>query len=199
MLRDTLLRPMSESLIPTPKVSALLSYHVARLQKPWEPFGPKDSAARTALSGPSVTLPSPSTSSSSTSPPKFDVDKASRSIALRLSDATGVNEITAFALWKSYASHSIEDPTPQPGQTHEDAVLDRLMLWYEQELLAVPQIVMALYVPAAEPTGWEDLAAKFRDDVLGDQAAYIEGLFRAFSTIAQKPVETDFLSRGLYW
>lgn len=191
MLRDTLLRPMSESMIPEAKVKALLKYHLKRLQEPATPFAPKDSGARSALQGSSVTLPGTTA--------KLDVDKASRSIALRLADTANINEIVAFELWKSYASHSIEDTAPAAGQTQEDAVLERLMLWYEQELLAAPQIVMALYVPASEPTGWEELAAAFREDVLGDQASYIEGLFRAFSVLAQKPVESDMLTRGLYW
>jgi hypothetical protein len=59
---------------------------------------------------------------------------------------------------------------------------------------------MALYVPPAEPTGWEDAAVQLRENVLGDQAEYIEGLFRTFSTLAQQPVETEnMLSRGLFW
>jgi nuclear pore complex protein Nup188 len=196
ILRDTLLRPKSESHIPEATVAALLKYHLAKLQQPASPFTRKDSAARTALQGSTISIPG-------TVPPapKLEVDKASRSIALRLADAAGLNELTAFLLWKSYASHSIEDTAPAAGQTQEDAILERLMLWYEQELLAAPQIVMALYVPASQATGWEDLAAALRDEILGDQASYIEGLFRAFSLLAQKSVggESDSLSRGLYW
>jgi nuclear pore complex protein Nup188 len=192
-LRDTLLRPVSESLISPTKVRQLLQYHLEKLHNPATPFKRKDSASRASLQGSSITLPRTTV--------QLDVDRPSRSLALRLADAADVDEITAFVLWRSYAAHSLEAAaTPAHGQSHEDALLERLVLWYEQELLAAPQIVMALYVPPAEPTGWEDAAVQLRENVLGDQAEYIEGLFRTFSTLAQQPVETEnMLSRGLFW
>lgn len=190
-IRDTLLRPDVERQIPHAKVRLLLKWHLARLQKPWEPFKPASSQARTAIQGTTVQIPGTDI--------KMDIDAGSRSIALRISDAVNINEITSFLLWKSYTSYSVEEPTPAKGKSEEDAVVDRLLLWYEQELLAVPQIVMALYVPASQHTGWEELAAELRPDILGDQASFIESLFRAFGGLAQKPIAKDTeSSRALY-
>lgn len=171
-------------------MKGLLQHYVERLKKPWEPFKKASASSRSAVQSSSITIPETKAT--------LDVVKGSRKIALQLSDATEMDEVDAFIMWESYASHSIEDTAPGDGQSHEDALMDRLLLWYEQELLAVPQIVMALYVPSSEPTGWEEVAADLRVQVLGEQSAYIEELFRAFSVIAQRPVESK-LSRSLYW
>lgn len=92
-------------------------------------------------------------------------------------------------MWKSYATYSLDDPQPSKGQSEEDAVFDRLMAWYELELLAAPQIVQALYSPNAH----------FELDVISDKAGYIEQLFRAFSVTAQTSVDGKHPGRSLFW
>lgn len=204
-IRDALLRPDVERHIPRSKLKPLLQWHVPRLQKPWAPFSGKSEASRKALSGASITVPNsslsttsaPSTSSalvSSSSTAKFDVDAGSRVISLRIADETDLDEITAFLLWKSYALHSLDDPVPAPGQSDEDALVERLLAWYEQELVAVPQIVMALQF-AGDVDGLEDV----QKEILGDHAKYIEELFKAFAGLAQRSVDEKRLKRGLFW
>lgn len=191
-LRNTVLRPAAGQVLSRSKVRLLLKYNVERLTKPWEPFKTGSSAGKAAsLNKDTTALPGTDA--------KFDVDDVSRSIAKKLATETGLSELDAFVMWKSYASHSIEDPEPAEGQSVEDALLERLLLWYEEELLAVPQIVMALFVPASQPTGWEDVAAELRPVILGDQATFIENLFRAFSGLAQKNVSSSHAARALYW
>lgn len=193
-IRDALLRPDVERHIPRGKLKPLLQWHLPRLQKPWAPFAAASEASRKALSASSVTVPGTGTGSISAA--KFDVDGGSRTISLRVSDETGLDEITAFLLWKSYALHSLDfdDPVPAQGQNAEDALLERLLAWYEQELIAAPQIVMALQFGS----GGDDLE-DLKKDILGDQAKYIEELFKAFAILAQKPVDEKRMKRGLFW
>lgn len=186
-LRDTLLHPDSDS-IPDAKVKPLLQYHLSKLQKPWSPFKPASSEARTAVKAGSVTIPN--------TKHKLEVTAGSRAISIRLAEETDLNEVEAFLLWKSYATHSLEDPRPAKGQSEEDAVFDRLLAWYEFELLAVPQIVQALYSPNS---GWHQLAEELEGDIMPDRGAYIESLFRAFSVTAQKSIEGKQTGRPLYW
>lgn len=116
------------------------------------------------------------------------IDSGSR-IATRLADECDLDEVVAFLMWKSYATYSLEEARPRSGQSEEDALFDRLLAWYELELLAVPQIVQALYAPNS--------AVEFRSEVIVDKAAYVEQLFRAFSVTAQKSVEG--MERALFW
>ncbi|BEI92176.1 uncharacterized protein CcaverHIS019_0409960 [Cutaneotrichosporon cavernicola] len=180
-IRDALLRPDAERHIPRGKLRPLLKWQFPRLHKPWAPFPPASDAARKALQAASVTVPD--------STAKFDVDAGSRALAVRLSDEVGLDEVTSFLLWKSYAMHSLEDLPSGPA---EDALFERLIAWYEQELIAVPQIVMALQFAG------EDLADLLKD-VTGEQGKYIEELFKAFAVLAQKSIDEKRLKRGLYW
>lgn len=196
-IRDALLRPDAERHIPRGKLKPLLQWHVPHLQKPWAPFKSASDASRKALSASSVTVPGTCSSSpsgpSSSSSAKFDVDSGSRAISLRISDETGLDEVEALLLWKSYALHSLDDPVPAPGQSEEDALFERLLGWYEQELVAVPQIVMALQFGGAD--GLEEISK----EVLGEQPKYIEELFKAFAMLAQKSVDEKRMKRGLFW
>lgn len=188
-IRDTLVRPDGERHLPKSKVSALLKHNLDRFDKPWEPFKPSSSSP-SVLSKPTVTVPNTELT--------LEVDPASKTFAERLVKETGIDELTALMFWKSYALHSLEDVDPQPGQSEEDAVFERLLLWYEQQLLAVPQIIMALYAPAANPKGYEEVAEDLRKDILGDQSQFIEKTFRAFSQLAQKPIDPRS-TRPLFW
>ncbi|KAL7421020.1 hypothetical protein Q5752_003904 [Cryptotrichosporon argae] len=187
-IRDTLLRPVTERQLSQETLRALLKYHLPSLRTPWAPFLPPSAASRKLLAAASLTLPRTTAS--------FKVEAGARDISTRLADLVRVDETVAFWFFKSYAAYSIEPALPRAGE--DEALLERLQLWYEQELLAVPQIVMALYVPPSEPTGWEQLAADLKGDILGDEASYIEGLFRAFSGLAQKQVEESG-PRTLFW
>lgn len=189
-IRDTLVRPDGERHLDKSKVSSLLKHNLERFDKPWEPFQSQSSSSASTLSKPTVTVPGTELT--------LEVDPASKAFAERLVKETGIDELTALMFWKSYALHSLEEVEPQPGQSEEDAVFERLLLWYEQQLLAVPQIIMALYAPAANPKGYEEVAEEMRKDILGDQSQFIEKTFRAFSQLAQKPIDPRS-PRPLFW
>lgn len=180
-IRDALLRPNAERHIPKGKLRPLLKWHLPRLRKPWAPFSPASESARKALTASSVAVPESSA--------KFDIDAGSRTLALRLADEVGLDEVTAFLLWKSYAMHSLDNLPSGPA---EDALFERLLAWYEQELVAVPQVVMALQFAG------DDLGEVLKE-ATGEQGQYIEELFKAFAVLAQKPVDEKRLKRGLYW
>ncbi len=179
-IRDALLRSEA-SHIPRGKLRPLLKWHLQRLRKPWAPFPPASDAARKSLSANSISVPESSA--------KFDVDAGSRTVALRLADEVGLDEVTAFLMFKSYALHSLDD---LPSGPTEDALVERLLAWYEQELVAVPQIVMALQFAGEE-------LSEVLKEATGEQGKYIEELFKAFAMLAQKPVDEKRLKRGLYW
>ncbi|GMK57122.1 hypothetical protein CspeluHIS016_0309620 [Cutaneotrichosporon spelunceum] len=180
-IRDAVLRPDVERHIPQRKLRPLLKWLLPRLRKPWAPFPPASDASRKALQSSSITVPD--------SDAKLDVDAGSCAIALRLSGKVNIDEVTSFLLWKSYAMHSLDD---MPSGPAEDTVFERLLAWYEQELIAVPQIVMALQFAG------EELADVLKE-ATGEPGKYIEELFKAFAALAQRPIDEKRLKRGLYW
>ncbi|CAK9779935.1 hypothetical protein CC85DRAFT_277998 [Cutaneotrichosporon oleaginosum] len=179
-IRDALLRSEA-SLIPRGKLHSLLQYYLPRLRKPWAPFEAASDSARKSLSANFVSVPGTSA--------KFDIDSGGRTLTLRFADEAGINEVTAFFLWKSYAMHSLDD---LPPGTAEDELLERLLAWYEQELVAIPQIVMALQFAG-------EGMSEIRRETAGDQGKYIEELFKAFAMLAQASIDEKRLKQGLYW
>ncbi len=79
--------------------------------------------------------------------------------------------------------------------------MERVSLWYAEEALAVPQIVIALYRLARSGEGeWAQMAWDIRSAVVESESGCVEGLFRAFSGLAQKQLEgARRTNNPLFW
>ena len=98
---------------------------------------------------------------------------------------------------KSCDQHSGDDE----GSEDEDVELERAMMWYAEEALAVPQIVMAISRLSGSSEGeWSEMAADLRRELVGKEGDYVESIFRAFCGLAQKQVEGKLrLENALFW
>ena len=72
----------------------------------------------------------------------------------------------------------------------DDTNADRLILWYAEEALTIPRMVMALQRLSQKSIGeWSWIAAEVLANIITDEEKYIELTFRAWSNLAQKPLE----------
>ena len=172
-IRDALLRPDAD-LHSLPRIRLLLAWHIRRLQTPWEPFQAPSSTSRAALNSSTVIVPHTTA--------QIDIEETARQVSLRLSDRIDVDEIDCLLLVRSYDRYAVDDL--------EEGKVERVALWYAEEALAVPQIVLALYGLAQSEAGdWELVAADVRAQAVEDESRYVEELFRAFSVLAQKQLK----------
>lgn len=122
---------------------------------------------------------------------KVEVDESTRQIALKVSDIVNVDEIEAFLITKSYLTFSVDDGSD---------VADRVVLWYAEEALAVPQIALAILKLSDEEGELGQLAHDVRTEALSEQSKHIEGLFRSFSGLAQRSLDEKQRSwNALFW
>ncbi|WVQ93092.1 hypothetical protein IAU59_000156 [Kwoniella sp. CBS 9459] len=185
-IRDTLLRPNAASEISIPKLRSLLAWHKDQIANPWAPFSSSSSETRTAINKASITLPRTSA--------QLSVDEVTRKTALKVSETVNIDEISAVIIVKSYLTFSVEE------ETDEDVVLERALLWYAEEVLAVPQIALAVLKLSDDEGEMGQLAHDVRMETMADPAKYIEGLFRAFSGLAQRDLgEKQRGSHALFW
>ena len=69
--------------------------------------------------------------------------------------------------------------------THAD--LDSMTIWYADEALAIPQVVLALdRLSRRDIDPWSTVAEQVRAKIIPDDGKFIEGLFRAWAMLAQK-------------
>lgn len=178
-IRDTLLRPRSEAQIPPEKLASLLKWHLTRLQTPWQPFGPPK--GKQSLAG-SITIPDSSAN--------LGVMNAGRGLAEALSKRVHIDEVWSYLLFASYSLHSIneEDDT----ENYQERELERLTMWYTQEVLAVSQIAKTL-LQEGEDGEWWDVIEATRGELMAEAGRYMEEVFRGWSGLAQKQAE------GLFW
>ncbi|WWC63886.1 uncharacterized protein I303_106491 [Kwoniella dejecticola CBS 10117] len=192
-IRDTL-QKSDPSSIYIPKLTALLSYHEKKLTAPWAPFDPPSAKSKAAISKASFSLPY--------SEVQFSVDEKTRSLAAKLTEILNINEISSYLLISSYDTFSINELTEDDEQ---DMILERVLLWYSEEILALPQIILTLLKLSNDndikQTSLGDLASGFVVDIIGeDTSAYIESLFRNFSMLAQRSLDDKQRgSTSLFW
>ncbi|OCF35692.1 nuclear pore complex protein Nup188 [Kwoniella heveanensis BCC8398] len=185
-IRDTLLRPDAASEISIPKLRALLAWHKDQIARPWAPFSPPSADSKSTINKASFTLPRTSA--------QFTTDEVTRSTALKLSETVDIDEISAFTIVRSYLTFSVEE------ETDEDVILERALLWYAEEVLAAPQIALAVLKLSDDEGEMGQLAYDVRTETMSDPAKYIEGLFRAFSGLAQKDLgEKQRGPNALFW
>ncbi|WVF65419.1 hypothetical protein IAT40_000146 [Kwoniella sp. CBS 6097] len=185
-IRDTLLRPNAASEISIPKLRALLAWHKDQIAKPWAQFPPPSTETRTTINKPSFTLPRTSA--------QFTIDQVTRNTVIKLSETVNIDEVSAFIIVKSYLTFSVEE------ETDEEVILERALLWYAEEVLAVPQIALAVLKLSDDEGEMGQLAHDVRTETMVDPAKYIEGLFRAFSGLAQKDLgEKQRGPNALFW
>jgi nuclear pore complex protein Nup188 len=187
-IRDTLLRPDPTS-TPSPKLRSLLTHHLPRLRSPWSSFTPPSPESRTKLSSSSaITIPHTSST--------LEIDDSWRQLALKLSDRIDVDAIECYVLCQSYVAYAVDDERAGEGK------LERVMMWYAEEVEAVSGIAEAVLRLSREQEGeeWIELAEQIRAEMLPDPAKYLEGIFRAWSSLAQKPLSGNYRSEhGLFW
>lgn len=81
----------------------------------------------------------------------------------------------------------------------EDKVIERLLMWVAEEALAAPQIALAVLRISDDETPLGQLAYDVRVEAIGDPEKYIEGLFRAFSGLAQREVDQKKELDPVFW
>ncbi|KAK6906170.1 hypothetical protein I203_100154 [Kwoniella mangroviensis CBS 8507] len=177
-IRDTLLRS-DPSTISIPKLRALLTWHNKKLSTPWSPFPSSSNESKSSISKPSFILPQTSIT--------IQIDNSIKSLALRLSEISNIDEISSYLLIRSYQTFSLDEVDIEKEEDN-DKILDRIILWYSEEILALPQIVLALLQLSTDgDSELGRLSNDLRIDIIGgeESSRYIEGLFRGFSNLAQ--------------
>jgi nuclear pore complex protein Nup188 len=191
-IRNTLLRPQSESTIAPSVVGKLLAtIHLERLRSPWQPFKPYSAAtAGKRAAGSNVTIPGTSAS--------FEVTSELESLADKLAKRADIGSTDSLVLCRSYELHSLDD-----DRTSADTGrLARVLAWWSEETVAVAEIVVTLLLlgTGSEGQSWTEMASSLRETVMAEPEQYLEQLFRAFSNLAQKPLEGDRRSEyPLFW
>ena len=176
------------TLISLHKLQQLLRWHLYRLKLPWEPFKLASNSKRATLNASTLTIPNTAV--------QLAVDEASRNISIHMSDRTGIDEIDCLLLTKSYDYYAVDEI-----EGEEEGKLDRLSYWYAAEALAVPQILVALCRLSSSGAGERaEMAVEIRSEAVEDESSFVEGLFRAFSGLAQKQLEgTRRSTDALFW
>ncbi|WWC72961.1 uncharacterized protein I206_106925 [Kwoniella pini CBS 10737] len=192
-IRDTL-QKSDASTISIPKLTALLTYHEKKLAAPWSPFGTPTAKSKATISKSTFTLPY--------SEVQFTVNEKTRSLSNKFSEILNIDEVSSYLIISSYHTFSIDEAKEDE---EESVSLERILLWYSEEVLALPQIILTLLKLSNDndmnSTSLGDLAAGFIDDIIGeDTSSYIENLFRNFSILAQRNLSDK--QRGptaLFW
>jgi nuclear pore complex protein Nup188 len=117
-----------------------------------------------------------------------------------LAKKADISSTESLVLCKSYEIHSLDDDRTSA----DEGRITRVLAWWSEETVAVAEIaVTVLLLGTGGGSGdqdWSELAVGLRETILADPEQYIEGLFRAFSTLAQKPLEGDRRSEyPLFW
>lgn len=88
---------------------------------------------------------------------------------------------------KSYELHSLDDDRA----VADDGRLVRVLAWWSEETLAIAEITLNLLLLSTGmgDQDWSEMAGGLRDTILEDPEQMIENLFKAFSGLAQKPLE----------
>lgn len=175
-LRDTLRQPESASPISSSKLSLLLgTYHLDRLRSPWQPFKTSSGPSTSKAGARTITIPGTSVT--------FEADADLVRLADQLCTRAQIHQDEAVALCKSYEQYSLDDSRG----VADDGRIARILAWWSEEAVAVAEIstTVLLLGSGTEDQSWGDLAAGIRDTLMSDPEKWIEGLFRAFSGLAQ--------------
>lgn len=190
-LRNTLLQPESASTVPGTTLPKLLSSrHQERLRTPWQPFGPSSGSSTSKATARTVTIPGTSAT--------FEVDLELAKLAEHLSKRAEIGIDEAAVLCKSYELHSLDDER----SSADDGRIARILAWWSEESIAVAEISTAalLLGSGTEEQDWGDLAASLKETLMAEPEKWIEGLFRAFSGLAQTPLSGSQRSEyPLFW
>jgi hypothetical protein len=179
-IRNTLLQPENESIIPAAKLDKLLSgSHLDRLRSPWQPFKPYGASKNTRSGAGSITIPGTSTT--------FEVDDALSTVAEKLAQKADISLNEALVICKSYELHSLDDNRVSA----DDGRLLRVLAWWSEETLAVAEITVNILLlsTGVGEQDWSEIAGGLRDRIMEDSEQMIESLFKAFSGLAQKSLE----------
>jgi hypothetical protein len=170
-IRNTLLQPENESIIPAAKLDKLLlSTHLER------PYG----ASKNTRSGAgSITIPGTSTT--------FEVDDALSTLAEKLAQKADISLNDALIVCKSYELQSLDDDRASA----DDGRLVRVLAWWSEETLAVAEITVNILLlsTGVGEQDWSEMSGGLRDRIMEDPEQMIESLFKAFSGLAQKALE----------
>ncbi|ORX39314.1 hypothetical protein BD324DRAFT_588209 [Kockovaella imperatae] len=176
---DILLDPEQQTQFTPSKLQALLIHHLNKLNSPTRPFSSPSTSSRQALKSNTVNVPHTSVS--------LDVSEKNRKLAYQLSQRADIDEVEALILYRTC--------------NDEESTLDRLTLWYAEEALAAPRLVMALQRLSQRGLDeWSRIAGDVLTNIITDEAKYIETIFRAWSSVAQKPLEgVQRSDQALFW
>lgn len=190
-IRHTLLQPESASTIRSSRLSLLLStYHLDRLKSPWHPFSPSSVASTSREGARTATIPGTSAT--------FEVDAELAALATKLSTRARMGIEDALIICKSYELHSLDDDRG----VADDGRLARILAWWSEEAVAVAEISTTLLLLGSGfgDQDWTEVAAGIRDELMSEPEKWIEGLFRAFSGLAQKALAGNQRSEyPLFW
>lgn len=107
-----------------------------------------------------------------------------------------MDETEAWIMCKSYNDYSMDEDKA----LKDIGRLDRMLAWWDEELVAVVELTTAILRLGNYDTDWAEVVSDIRDSILSDPAAYIEGIFRAFSGLAQKQLDGSKRSNSpLFW
>jgi hypothetical protein len=176
-LRDALTTPATSSLSPL-TIQTLLKYHLKKLKRPWDPY--YDAGKTQPLAGQSVTIPSTNLS--------LPLTESSRKIASTLAERQSTSELDGFLLCESYDRYSLDAAEHAEGDQRRK--VERLTLWYAEECLAVPQILVILqHLNSDGLYGLQEVANSILSEVIEDDRSFIESLFRGWGRLAQKSLD----------
>ncbi|ORY28766.1 hypothetical protein BCR39DRAFT_533736 [Naematelia encephala] len=186
-IRDTLLSAPPDTAFP--RLLALLKYHLIRLKSPWEPFSSPSIEKKSAVEAAVLHIPN--------STVKISTQSSTRNLALKLSSRVDVDEVTAYLLVSSYERYSVGDVGVGGSEAEE---LDRVVLWWEEETLAIPQIVgLLIRLSESENEEWRTLGMELRGEILQDGPGFIEKTFRAWGALARRTVQGRERDHALFW
>ena len=161
-----------------------------RLETPWHPFGPSTVASTSKEGARTVTVPGTSAT--------FEVDSELAALATKLSTRARIGIDDALILCKSYELHSLDDDRGIAN----DGRLARILAWWSEEAVAVADISTTLLLLGSGfgEQDWADMAAGLRETLMAEPEKWIEGLFRAFSGLAQNQLSSSQRSEfPLFW
>jgi nuclear pore complex protein Nup188 len=168
----------------------LSGWHLERLHNPWQPFKQYGASKNTRTGAGSITVPGTSAT--------FEVDDDLSSLAEKLAQKADISLNNSLVICKSYELHSLDDDR----SIADDGRLARVLAWWSEETLAVAEITVTLLL-LGSGTGnqdWSELGAGLRELIMVDPEQMIESLFKAFSHLAQKPLDGQRRSEyPLFW
>jgi nuclear pore complex protein Nup188 len=128
----------------------------------------------------------------------FEADDALKTLAEQLATKADISVEDALVISKSYELHSLDDDRA----VADDGRLTRVLAWWSEETVAMAEITVNLLL-LGSGTGehdWSEMAAGLREKIVADPEQMIEKLFRAFSGLAQKPLESHHRAEyPLFW